>query len=53
MVENSVLQRALWEALEAHPAVQLLCPATLTQMTPVQTGISSRLLMATQYSSAW
>nr|WP_243760170.1 3-demethoxyubiquinol 3-hydroxylase [Cronobacter sakazakii] len=38
MVENSVLQRALWEALEAHPAVQLLCPATLTQMTPSQNG---------------
>ncbi|CCJ87840.1 Putative 2-octaprenyl-3-methyl-6-methoxy-1,4-benzoquinol hydroxylase [Cronobacter dublinensis 582] len=38
MVENSVLQRALWEALEAHPAVKLLCPTTLTQMTASQHG---------------
>ncbi|MER0124890.1 3-demethoxyubiquinol 3-hydroxylase [Franconibacter daqui] len=32
MVENNVLQRALWEALEAHPRVTLYCPAQLTQM---------------------
>lgn len=32
MVENNVLQRALWEALEAHPQATLYCPAQLTQM---------------------
>ena len=29
MVENSVLQRALWEALESHPQVTLRAPAAL------------------------
>ncbi|WP_058911691.1 3-demethoxyubiquinol 3-hydroxylase [Entomohabitans teleogrylli] len=33
MVENSVLQRALWQALEAHPQVTLWCPAELTAMS--------------------
>ncbi len=32
MVENPVLQLALWRALEAHPNVTLLCPAQLTHM---------------------
>ncbi|MBK4714650.1 MULTISPECIES: 3-demethoxyubiquinol 3-hydroxylase [Tenebrionibacter/Tenebrionicola group] len=32
MVENTVLQYALWQALEAHPQVQLRSPATLTAM---------------------
>uniref|UniRef100_UPI00286F4123 FAD-dependent monooxygenase n=1 Tax=Buttiauxella brennerae TaxID=82988 RepID=UPI00286F4123 len=32
MVENSVLQLALWQALEAHSNVTLLCPAQLTGM---------------------
>lgn len=32
MVENHVLQLALWKALEAHPNVTLLCPAQITQM---------------------
>ena len=32
MVENNVLQRALWEALESHSGVTLYCPAQLSQM---------------------
>lgn len=32
MVENVVLQRALWQALDAHPQVQLRCPARLAAM---------------------
>ena len=33
MVENHVLQRALWEAMAAHPQITLRCPATLSGMT--------------------
>ncbi|BDH46680.1 2-octaprenyl-3-methyl-6-methoxy-1,4-benzoquinol hydroxylase [Salmonella enterica subsp. enterica serovar Choleraesuis] len=33
MVENHVLQRALWEAMAAHPQITLRCPATLSSMT--------------------
>ncbi|WP_435954582.1 3-demethoxyubiquinol 3-hydroxylase [Dryocola sp. BD626] len=32
MVENQVLQLALWKALQAHPHVTLRCPAKLKQM---------------------
>lgn len=32
MVENHVLQLALWQALEAHANVTLLCPAQLTDL---------------------
>jgi len=32
MVENNVLQRALWDALEAHPQVTLRAPAMLKAM---------------------
>lgn len=32
MVENTVLQRALWQALEVHPQVTLHCPRRLTAM---------------------
>jgi 2-octaprenyl-3-methyl-6-methoxy-1,4-benzoquinol hydroxylase len=32
MVENHVLQLALWKALEANPNITLLCPAQLTNM---------------------
>ncbi|AUU89942.1 2-octaprenyl-3-methyl-6-methoxy-1,4-benzoquinol hydroxylase [Enterobacteriaceae bacterium ENNIH3] len=32
MVENNVLQRALWEALERHPLVTLRVPAALSTM---------------------
>lgn len=32
MVENPVLQRALWQALEKHPSVTLHCPAKLSHM---------------------
>lgn len=32
MVENSVLQLALWQALEAHPKVTLRVPATLNAL---------------------
>ncbi|WP_202303778.1 3-demethoxyubiquinol 3-hydroxylase [Dryocola clanedunensis] len=32
MVENNVLQIALWKALETHANVTLLCPAQLTHM---------------------
>lgn len=32
MVENHVLQLALWQALEAHPNVTLRCPAKITSM---------------------
>ncbi len=38
MVENAVLQRALWQALQAHPQVQLRCPATLTAMQASDEG---------------
>ena len=32
MVENNVLQRALWDALVAHPRVELLTPAALSAL---------------------
>ncbi len=32
MVENNVLQQALWQALEAHPGVTLHVPASLTAL---------------------
>lgn len=32
MVENQVLQQALWQALVKHPLVTLYCPAQLTEM---------------------
>ncbi len=32
MVENHVLQLALWKALAAHPNIRLMCPARLTHM---------------------
>lgn len=32
MVENNVLQQALWQALEAHPGVTLRVPASLTAL---------------------
>ncbi|EJF31829.1 MULTISPECIES: 3-demethoxyubiquinol 3-hydroxylase [Enterobacteriaceae] len=32
MVENNVLQRVLWQALEAHPNISLRCPARLRQI---------------------
>ncbi|GAB79642.1 3-demethoxyubiquinol 3-hydroxylase [Shimwellia blattae] len=38
MVENAVLQRALWQALEAHPQVRCLCPATLSGMIREENG---------------
>lgn len=38
MVENSVLQWALWSALDAHPNVQLRAPATLSAMTQTDGG---------------
>ena len=38
MVENNVLQRALWGALEVHPQVSLLCPASLKTIHRRQQG---------------
>lgn len=38
MVENRVLQRALWEAMAAQPNIALCCPAALTDMSRVDTG---------------
>lgn len=38
MVENNVLQRVLWEALEAHQHVTLRCPARLKKIHPQPTG---------------
>jgi len=38
MVENLVLQQALWQALMKHPLVTLCCPAQLTQMQPDESG---------------
>ncbi len=32
MVENNVLQRALWQALEAHPQITLRVPASITSL---------------------
>lgn len=36
MVENRVLQRALWQALQADSSVQIVCPARLSGMTREQ-----------------
>lgn len=38
MVENLVLQQALWQALVDHPQVTLFCPATLIQMQSNEKG---------------
>ncbi|MCK7013487.1 3-demethoxyubiquinol 3-hydroxylase [Enterobacter roggenkampii] len=38
MVENNVLQRALWQALEAHPKVTLRVPASLKALHPHGSG---------------
>lgn len=38
MVENQVLQRALWQALVKHPLISLYCPAQLTQMQRNEKG---------------
>ena len=38
MVENNVLQRALWQALEAHPKVTLRVPASLKALHPHERG---------------
>ena len=38
MVENNVLQRALWQALEAHPKVTLRVPASLKALHPHEGG---------------
>lgn len=38
MVENLVLQQALWQALVKHPLVTLCCPAQLTQMQRSDSG---------------
>ena len=38
MVENNVLQRALWQALEAHPKVTLRVPASLKALHPHDSG---------------
>lgn len=38
MVENRVLQQALWQALAAHPKVTLLCPAQLSKMKAHERG---------------
>ncbi|TFB25931.1 2-octaprenyl-3-methyl-6-methoxy-1,4-benzoquinol hydroxylase [Lelliottia nimipressuralis] len=38
MVENNVLQLALWQALEAHPKVTLRVPASLKALHPHDSG---------------
>ncbi|WP_299998577.1 3-demethoxyubiquinol 3-hydroxylase [uncultured Cedecea sp.] len=38
MVENLVLQQALWQALVKHPQITLCCPAQLTQMQRSESG---------------
>ncbi|EHN8828267.1 TPA: 3-demethoxyubiquinol 3-hydroxylase [Enterobacter bugandensis] len=38
MVENNVLQLALWQALEAHPKVTLRMPASLKALHPHESG---------------
>ncbi|MBS0848614.1 3-demethoxyubiquinol 3-hydroxylase [Citrobacter sp. JGM124] len=38
MVENRVLQSALWQALENHPKVTLFCPAQLSQIYRTDPG---------------
>ncbi|MCM7167663.1 3-demethoxyubiquinol 3-hydroxylase [Enterobacter quasiroggenkampii] len=38
MVENNVLQLALWQALEAHPKVTLRVPASLKALYPHESG---------------
>lgn len=39
MVENNVLQQALWQALEAHPKVTLRVPASIKALHPGRAGI--------------
>ena len=43
MVENSVLQLALWQALEAHPQVSLRVGVTLSELHREPQGVSLRL----------
>ena len=43
MVENNVLQRALWQALEAHPKVRLRVPASLKALHPHNSGYTLTL----------
>ncbi|STD18489.1 2-octaprenyl-3-methyl-6-methoxy-1,4-benzoquinol hydroxylase [Enterobacter asburiae] len=38
MVENNVLQQALWQALEAHPRVTLRVPASIKELHPHESG---------------
>lgn len=43
MVENPVLQRALWQQVEQQPAIRLHCPAVLKNMTHTPQGWSLTL----------
>lgn len=38
MVENAVLQRALWEKVQQHDAIQRFCPATLENLQQYNGG---------------
>jgi 2-octaprenylphenol hydroxylase len=43
IVENAVVQRALWESLQASGGVELLCPAAVTALQRAGDGIACRL----------
>ena len=43
MVENNVLQQALWQALEAHPKVTLRVPASIKALHPQESWYSLTL----------
>ncbi|EBR0457038.1 2-octaprenyl-3-methyl-6-methoxy-1,4-benzoquinol hydroxylase, partial [Salmonella enterica subsp. enterica serovar Virchow] len=43
MVENNVLQQALWQALEAHPGVTLRVPASLAALQRRHDGYALEL----------
>jgi 2-polyprenylphenol 6-hydroxylase len=44
IVENRVIQLALWETLESSPDLTLLCPASIAELVRTQAG--SRLVLA-------
>jgi len=43
IVENAVVQRALWDALQAGGGIELLCPAAVTALQRDGDGIACRL----------
>ncbi len=48
IVENRVLQLALWEQLQSLPSVQCLCPATVEAIEVSESGVELKLSGSTQ-----